>query len=347
MRLTEEQKLEIIDKYNTGDYNGAQLAREYGAHTTAINAMLHRRGVQVRNNPSVRARKYPIEEDFFDIVDSEEKAYFLGILYADGTVSGTSIMLSLQEPDREILEKLKDLIQPTKPILWYKSKNPKRQNTVRLTITNQKMKISLENLGIVRNKTFKIKFPDFLDESLIRHFIRGYLDGDGNINFNGGNCSIIATLDFCETFRDLMFRVLGVNCGIIIPNKQDKLTNIRRVTVSGRNQSRTFLNWIYKDAKIYMERKYQSYLKLVNFVRGSHGKPRLIHPNGTKFTEDEKRGRANAIRRGDYSFDFLNDISPPKSQPTSPLQSKTPHADNPPATSTTYTRPQPDSPTQP
>ncbi len=311
-KLTEEQIQEIIAKYNAREFNGAQLGRIYGFSTTTINNMLHRRGANILTS-SERARKYPVDETFFDEIDSQEKAYFLGLLFSDGTVSGGSIMISLQDKDIDILEKLRDLIQPTKPLLWYKNKNPKRQDTSRLTISNEKIRKRLNELGMVPNKTFKLKFPDFLREDLIRHFIRGYLDGDGSINSNGGSCNIVATLDFCNSMRDILSNQLGINSSIIIPNIRD-ITPIRRITVNGRNNARKFLNWIYEGATIYMERKYQSYLKLVNFKRGSHGKPLLIHPDGTKFTEDEKRERANAIRRGDYSFDFLKKMNRPSQE---------------------------------
>ena len=66
----------------------------------------------------MQKRKYPVDEQFFDEIDSEEKAYFLGMLYADGTNSmkKTEVSLRLQEEDYEILTKLNNLLQPTKPL---------------------------------------------------------------------------------------------------------------------------------------------------------------------------------------------------------------------------------------
>lgn len=43
------------------------------------------------------------------------------------------------------------------------------------------MVADLEKWGCIENKTFKLKFPEFLSEELVPHFIRGYFDGDGSV----------------------------------------------------------------------------------------------------------------------------------------------------------------------
>lgn len=53
----------------------------------------------------MKLRKYSLNESYFEKIDSEEKAYFLGFLFSDGSVSKYSLNLSLAEVDKEILEK--------------------------------------------------------------------------------------------------------------------------------------------------------------------------------------------------------------------------------------------------
>lgn len=69
--------------------------------------------------------KYNINKDYFRIIDSNEKPYFLGLMYADGYVSERSIVLSLQEGDKLILEKFKKSIEYNGPIRFSNKNNIK------------------------------------------------------------------------------------------------------------------------------------------------------------------------------------------------------------------------------
>src|SRR5258706_2989612 len=122
-------------------------------------------------------RKYPINESFFEKIDSEEKAYFLGLLFADGTnsIKKTEVKLALGEIDKHILSRLNNFFQPTKPLYFQKSKLG-RQNLYKLIINSKKISYRLNDLGIVPNKTHKLIFPKYLDNNLLKHFIRGYFD---------------------------------------------------------------------------------------------------------------------------------------------------------------------------
>lgn len=76
------------------------------------------------------AKKYTFNKNYFEKIDSEDKAYFLGLLYADGcnstsaTQNHASIVLNLQEGDKEILEKFMKYINSNKPLLY----RPKQEN---------------------------------------------------------------------------------------------------------------------------------------------------------------------------------------------------------------------------
>ena len=89
--------------------------------------MLKRNGYEAKSASELK-RKYPIQEDFFDVIDTEEKAYVLGLLYADGynNTDRNSVSLSLKESDKEILEKVTSLIQPTKPLSYLDTSTQKK-----------------------------------------------------------------------------------------------------------------------------------------------------------------------------------------------------------------------------
>lgn len=72
-----------------------------------------------------KLRKYEIDENYFDIIDSEHKAYTLGFLYADGynNEKKNIVKISLMEDDIDILKQIREPICPNKPLRYYKYPN--------------------------------------------------------------------------------------------------------------------------------------------------------------------------------------------------------------------------------
>jgi len=284
-RLKEEQRLELIEKYKTGKFTCRGLARIYGVDKGAIAGLLRRRGVVVNNDPSETRRVYPLNQKYFEKIDTERKAYFLGFLYADGCnlPSKNSIILSLIEADKDILNEFKKDLETTKPLSYknIKKYNNARQDMYALHITSKTICQNLINLGCVPKKSLILKFPteDQVPSHLIRHFIRGYFDGDGGICLSlikgrkTSNISIVSTLDFCLSCKEIIKNETGINIGIVAAGHTLKRgNNITKCASFGGNiQVKTFLNWIYKDATIYLQRKYDKYQRILSWY-DSNGK---------------------------------------------------------------------------
>ena len=216
-------------------------------------------------------RKYPINEQFFNEIDSEEKAYFLGILYADGTNSTnkTEVSLRLQEDDRELLIDLNNLLQPTKPVLPIISKNKKHKTLYRLIINSKKISNKLNELGVVPNKTFKIMYPTWLNKNLENHFIRGYFDGDGYIGYNIANNEsqfcITGTENIILNIQNILINKSDLNKTKLQTRHPERKNNIRMLMYSGNGNSKKLYYYLYNDANLYMKRKknkFESILKL-------------------------------------------------------------------------------------
>jgi len=260
-RTTNDQKLEIVKRYLAGE-NATDIAPSYSISTVAVLGLLHRRNIKIRSQSQIQ-RKYQIDESFFDNIDTQEKAYFLGFLYADGynNTDRYSVNLSLKESDKEILIKLNSLIQPTKPLQFVSMKSD-RDNGInasdqyRLVIANKHISIRLNELGCIKAKTYILQFPKWLTLNLIPHFIRGYFDGDGwvSANMKAPAISIVSTKSFCERLALYLKNKLGINTYIRTRHKE-RNNNIRMLEVSGRNQVKLFLNLIYKNTTICMKRK--------------------------------------------------------------------------------------------
>ena len=170
-----------------------------------IKNTLKRSGIEKRTQ-SESNQKYSRDSHYFDIIDTVNKAYILGLLYADGCNhrNHNSITICLQEDDVQILKDIKDDLRYEGPLRLDTSysKNPNHKNQYVLCINDKHMSEQLEKLGVVNGKSLIINFPKFLDNDLISHFVRGYFDGDGCIYYDEkrSKCrtSICGTYDFCK-----------------------------------------------------------------------------------------------------------------------------------------------------
>ena len=177
----------IISLYNSG-MSQDNIADILHVSRPTIRKILHKNNIHIRDN--TENRDYYINENYFDNIDTQNKAYVLGFLYADGNVGKNKyrIQLSLQEGDKEILEKIKADMEYTAELSFrnfrqYNEKyNIQTQNQYCLSITCKHMWEALGNLGVIPNKTHVLKYPDFLQDEYHKHFIRGVLDGDGCIH---------------------------------------------------------------------------------------------------------------------------------------------------------------------
>ena len=197
----------------------------------------------------------------FEIIDTEEKAYQLGFLYADGSVRSIDnrIELGLAEKDLNHIEKFKEFIGvPNK--ISYRSQT----KSYRYMFKSIPCKEDLIKQGCVPKKSLILKFPteQQVPNYLIKHFIRGYFDGDGWFS-NTPSCfqvGIIGTEDFIKGFLNII-EIQNKNNKIFTVHRED---GAKRYVFGGLNDVTNFLNWIYKDATIYLDRKYNHYLDFIN-----------------------------------------------------------------------------------
>ena len=117
--------------------------------------------------------------------------------------------------------------------------------------------------GMVKNKSLVLEFPKWLSSDLYCHFIRGYFDGDGYVSkdYYNAKLSIVGTKNFCENIQDILRECLDINASIYLCHN-NKETTTRTLQISGRNQIRKFLDYIYNDANLYIQRKYDVYQSL-------------------------------------------------------------------------------------
>lgn len=219
-------------------------------------------------------RKYTLNENVFDSIN-ECTVYWLGFLYADGYnyEKGKHIALSLAEEDQKHIEKFKNFLVTNKNINIYPPSRGGEQNMHSLVIYSGKLSNKLKELGCMQNKTFKIQFPTFLPDDMIRHFIRGYFDGDGSVgryfNKNKNNYNCVISIVSNEQFLSELKIIIEKNCNInlyLYKNFNKGKSDVKSISSNGSFQVYKFLNWIYEDCTIYLDRKYSKYIEIKNWL---------------------------------------------------------------------------------
>lgn len=247
-----------------------KIQKIYGISRTTLN-----RGSKKYKIPIINNSKAIFNYDYFEKIDSEEKAYWLGFIAADGNVregkkSVNLFELSLKLSDSSHLEIFKDAINFKKPIL-------KDHFRCRLMLADVVFCRNLIDKGVVPRKSLILKFPteEQVPTELIRHFIRGYFDGDGCIS-NPLKRAISVSLLGTNDFLKKCLETIGHEDRKLIKDKRN--TNVQMFILNGKNAI-NFLNLMYKDSNVFLQRKYYRYLiyiaryeRNLRFEQGKIGK---------------------------------------------------------------------------
>ncbi len=214
--------------------------------------------------------------DFFNAIDTEEKAYWLGFIFADGYISYSEknmkkgqlattycTGIKLKWSDREHLKKFNKSISGNykvfKEINHPDGFRKEITEAAKILVYSQQMYNDL-NKYFDRDKTYTAKFPS-IPEHLMRHFIRGYFDGDGCFSFTDKTFDI-EFLGASKDFHEGLANVLRENnFKFTINSKINKYNTEMYYIYINRNEDKcNFLKWIYEDCNVYLERKYKKYL---------------------------------------------------------------------------------------
>lgn len=215
--------------------------------------------------------KYIAKEDYFEQIDTEEKAYFLGLLYADGNYykKGNCISVSLEDKDREILDKFSNEVYINyRPLQFVKAQTVNSKNQYSFRIHNIKIAKDLQNLGIAERKSLTLKFPteEQIPKHLLNHFIRGYFDGDGGISFGKKQkqvtISFASTPEFLNSLKEILIQNCGVNEVKLI--KQNKKVNIASLNYTGRGNANKIKMFLYQNSNIFLNRKKERFERLIS-----------------------------------------------------------------------------------
>lgn len=242
-----------------------KISAKFHINRKTLSDKLKQLGYNVINHQN----KLKFNENIFDSIDSEEKAYWLGFIYADGCISKkqNTFELSLSYKDKEHLEKFNKFMQyqGNNVKIGTVTVNNKTFTRCRWAVKNKHLKNTLISKGCIPAKSLVLKFPDlniFSNIDLIKDFIRGYIDGDGCITYNIQShkimsLNILGTEDFLTGVKDH----LPVKYNYVLGyNNKSKNKLVRVLSINGKN-GLNILFYLYENATIYLNRKYKKYIQ--------------------------------------------------------------------------------------
>lgn len=255
--LTEADKKEICRLYTEEKVSIDHIGDRYHKGPDAIKDVLKELGIQILSMPE-RKQKYRINQNYFDNIDTPEKAYVLGLMITDGCIYHNSMLISLQEDDRHILEDIKKLMESEHPLRYTPSSTRdgyicKPKYT--LCIVNKHNAENWKKHGVVENKTHIAEYPKWLPNELFPAFMRGVVDGDGSIIKTRDRVSIVGTQMLLEGIQN---KLIDFNIDSkILGCKNHPIT--RLMYIDRKDNVKKFLDLIYKNSTIHLKRKYDRY----------------------------------------------------------------------------------------
>lgn len=306
-RLNFDLEKDIIPLYNQG-ISLTKIAKQFNTNRDTLSKHLKLAGIEVIN----RQNEVRFNEHIFDSIDTEEKAYWLGFIYADGYIDSSPLEenkksrynfeLSLKGADAEHLHKFNKFMQHNKDNVKISNVkcNGKLCVRCRWGVTNKHLWETLNNYGCIPRKSLILEFPDesiFMESNryskgeLIKSFIRGYVDGDGSIsyaytnhtkNFISPIISILGTKKFLDSLLyNIKLEYPEVNGHFSLNDKDNNF--VTYVLTFSRTESRTLCYYLYANSNIYLDRKYN---RAQFFIEGRRSIKEFIELQQTNNGED-------------------------------------------------------------
>ena len=267
-RKKKELTLAQVEELKEMLSNGAlliEVSEHFGLDRETMRNKMNELGLEVINNKRINRH---LKSDYFSVIDSPIKAYWLGFLFTDGAVdhyrSTGRIRLQLQAGDLEILEKFREDLGIESQIIY-----DKRPNSVCCSVefVDEQMFNDLAKYDIIPQKTYAVnKIPyDKIPQEYWSAFALGLFDGDGDL-FCSENYSTDVTFGYTayhesevQDFQWLINHLSNIN-------SQNKayFTSAWHVRWRGRRQVLTILDTLYKDCPRFLKRKHDIYVALKN-----------------------------------------------------------------------------------
>lgn len=260
--VSQEEQEQIRAYYKSRPMTVSEVTKKFGYCTQTVIKILG----DIPRYTKTQLWSPDLREDFFECIDTEEKAYFLGLMITDGNVfkandHRASISFTLDDADAYLLEYWRQCVNATTVI------SHDGRGCSQHALRSLKMANDLAKYGVVPRKTLHAYLPTIEDESQMRHLIRGLIDGDGGIYayLPDNSTKYRHKITLCGT-RALMEGVVEYITPVLQLSFKPKVYSysnrpLSEFRVSNVQDMNKLGDWLYKGATVYMDRKYQRFLE--------------------------------------------------------------------------------------
>ncbi len=255
---------------NYYNFSKKELAKKLRRTTSAIQNKANKLGLK-------KDKIQHFNKNYFDTIDSKEKAYWLGFIYADGWVEckkdnrGCCLGIELKREDYEHLEKFNNCLNGNVSVKFRKRQScfdaKKIQEMCNIKFYSKKIVDSLSKYNIVPNKTYKKDGLPNIPKEYIISFLHGYFDGDGSffcknnykndkyyaINITSINKNIL------NEIREFLYNEYNIKSYIALSsNKGNYIAkeDIYQITICSVESLKKICKLFLED-NIYLDRKYK------------------------------------------------------------------------------------------
>lgn len=264
--IQDKKDLDKLKNLYVKGYSTKEIGQKFSLSPSCIRDYLNRLRFKLKRE----LKNYKINENFFNKVNTSEKAYWLGFLYADGYVNEKHFYIRLNLADKDInhIRKFKKSIKSSHPIKYVILPERRIENgklilsakQPRVSIYNKKIVIALKKLGCRQGKSLNLVFPTRkqVPDKFLSHFIRGYFDGDGSTWINPKGQKFIGlsgTKRFLESVSKIFEKKLSITKSSVYKNKRGN--KISYFCIGGNIKTNKISDFLYKNSNknIEMERK--------------------------------------------------------------------------------------------
>jgi hypothetical protein len=248
----------IINKYIDGGLSLQNIADKYSVCKKTISSLLEKYEIDRREVSSYR--KYHVDGEYFDEINTKEKAYWLGMIVADGNVYDNTLNLGLQKSDIRHVYKFRQIFHSNHPIKKY-------GNSYVCQIHSKSLVKSLKKYNIIPNKCKIITMPK-LSVDFESHFWRGVFDGDGTIGFRKRNqyqnwyIALVGNKFLLKQFEKFVKNICETKASV------RKKNTAHSFSVNGNLLTLQLADVIYDNSNfdIRLSRKYKKYEQMKKYV---------------------------------------------------------------------------------
>lgn len=291
----------LADEFLNSSISLTKMAAREGTTRQTLAKHFRELGVEIIN----KQNRLKFDNTVFDCIDTEEKAYWLGFIFADGYISSDSLKgksrylleISLKASDKNHLDKFNKFMKhenASKVTIEDAKCGKTICKRCRWYVANKHLWETLNSYGCTPRKSLTLKFPDesiFKSKDLIRHFIRGYFDGDGCFTRHIHHIIVSPAISFLGT-KDFLDKILEYS-KIEANYRHDKYyTEFTWTLEYHKEQGIELINYLYNNCITYLDRKYKLY---EFFKNGSRSVQEWAELSSSKIGESPIEGNTEVI----------------------------------------------------